>query len=508
MAVRYGDEGEIVVRVKRYKGQCYDEHVKLASREKLNEKDLERYIVADPGATYYIIVGLNNAFDFSDYTLLRANVYIDDREAAYLDFKPPPNKTKLQGGVREKIEYANVDIGGQAYGSRFVFGGIDAGRTTGKEIKKKGIPTIKICFDFRKTTTKTLSNYEYNKAMSTWREARANIRPVSDQPLRSKTSTECHPLCKFVFHCISAEALEEAGIAKYPPPPYLYHWDLLNNSERKLAFDQLQNLEINHLKGVQENGTGQASGVRDLRRREALAKEIRELRSWGKLYNHEQREVFEILQERRKARERGKVDFQYHNMKGEVVNFGEEAQLDGPAEASPREDSSATMPIKPKMEVKESMDPFEERPAASLLKASTEAKVIKESTPNKDKPATVKVKKEPPEVISFDSDDEIILVSEKEWQASKTKKTAGPEQLIKQEVVEPVNEGSQERPKVKLEQDLSGDDEQFQRTQRWKELEKEKAAIQLNMELLKNEKRLNEINEELEAAKTKRRRLE
>lgn len=58
-------------------------------------------------------------------------------------------------------------------------------------------------------------------------------------------------------------------------------------------------MELKHLNGAREIEPGQTSGVKDIRRREALTREqleVKELRSWGKFYNHEKRDVFEALQ--------------------------------------------------------------------------------------------------------------------------------------------------------------------------------------------------------------------
>lgn len=130
MTIMYGEEGEIIVRIKREEPKkCYEEYIKLEPREKLHEKDLQRYIVAELGTTYYIIVALTQGFDFSDYKLLRANFYIDNKRVAFLDFKPPPNSTRHQSRVRGKIQHSNFAVDGQRAGSTFVFrsNGINCG---------------------------------------------------------------------------------------------------------------------------------------------------------------------------------------------------------------------------------------------------------------------------------------------------------------------------------------------------------------------------------------------
>ncbi|KAB8291831.1 hypothetical protein EYC80_006614 [Monilinia laxa] len=447
MAIMYGDEGEIIVRIKREEPKkCYEEYIKLEPREKLHEKDLQRYIVAELDTTYYVIVALTQGFDFSDYKLLRANLYIDNKKVAYLDFKPPPNNTSHQSRIRGKIQHSSFEVDGQRAGSTFVF-------------KSNGI---------------------------------------------------------------KSEPLEESGLVQYPPALYLYRWDVLTGDEKRLAFDQLQEMEIKHLNGAREIEPGQTSGVKDIRRREALTREqleVKELRAWGKFYNHEKRDVFEALQVRQKARARGELNLQYKNMKGEIITFGQESQPDIPEETSPKQESPATAPFEPKIETPsakdtlaaflfgDDMDEVDET-SSSTPKPSTPANATKRTRQDKDETATAQVENNPFDAISYVSDDDVIFVSDTEWRASKAKKNAEPQEVIKQEAAESLKEEPQQSPKVKVEEKLKEDDNELQELQQWKELEKEKMKIKLDMELLKKEKRLNEINDSLEAVKAKKRKID
>ncbi|TEY54234.1 hypothetical protein BOTCAL_0240g00020 [Botryotinia calthae] len=46
----------------------------------------------------------------------------------------------------------------------------------------------------------------------------------------------------FEYHCRAAEFLELVSIIKYPPPLHCYSWAILNESERKIALAELQDL--------------------------------------------------------------------------------------------------------------------------------------------------------------------------------------------------------------------------------------------------------------------------
>ncbi|RAL60863.1 hypothetical protein DID88_010187 [Monilinia fructigena] len=396
-----------------------------SQEKKLHEKDLQRYIVAELDTTYYVIVALTQGFDFSNYKLLRANLYIDNNKVAYLDFKPPPNNTRHQGRIRGKIQHSSFAVDGQRAGSTFVF----------------------------------------------------------------KSNS------------INLEPLEESDLVEYPPALYLYRWDVLTSDEKRLAFDQLQEMEIKHLNGAREVEPGQPSGVKDVRRREALTREqleVKELRAWGKFYNHEKRDVFEALQVRQKARARGVLNLQYKNMKGEIITFGQESQPEIPEEASPKQESPATAPLRPKVETPSAKTPW---PPSYL--GMIWMRLRKHPHPD-----SGPIKNNPFDATSYVSDDDVIFVSDTEWRASKAKKNAEPQEVIKQEAAESLKEEPQQSPEVKVEEELKEDDNELRELQKWKELEKEKMKIKLDMELLKKEKRLNEINDSLEAVKAKKRKID
>lgn len=206
-------------------------------------------------------------------------------------------------------------------------------------------------------------------------------------------------------------------------------------------------------------------------------------------------------------------------MKGEIITFGQEAQPDIPAEASPKRESSATAPLEPKREtpsIKDTLASFlfgddmdlVEETSSSTLKLGQTRNSTKGTRQDKNKTATVQVKNNPFDATSYISDDDVTFVSEAEWRASIAKKNAEPEKVIKQEAAESLKEEPQQSPKVKLEEKLNEDDNELQEARKWKELEREKMKIKLDMELLKKEKRLNEINHTLEAVKTKRRKID
>ncbi|KAF7935423.1 uncharacterized protein EAE97_008330 [Botrytis byssoidea] len=97
-----------------------------------------------------------------------------------------------------------------------------------------------------------------------------------------------------------------------------------------MAIARLQDLEKAHWEAIKGNEVGQNFGSKVNRRKTHPTKNLpKEWRAWYKMYGTEQRETFDILQERRKARERGEKNFQYTSRGGDVMLFNGE---DEPAE--------------------------------------------------------------------------------------------------------------------------------------------------------------------------------
>ncbi|TGO11703.1 hypothetical protein BPAE_0905g00020 [Botrytis paeoniae] len=135
MAIIAGIEGEIEVRVRRHLGKYYDEYVKLEPSGGSPNPHNERYIMAEPKATYYVEVTLKEGFDFGKYDLIQANMCMDNKEVSYGEFKPPLHgldETITKKDLVETIRYANLEINGRPRGSKFMFGNLEM--KTGKGI--------------------------------------------------------------------------------------------------------------------------------------------------------------------------------------------------------------------------------------------------------------------------------------------------------------------------------------------------------------------------------------
>ncbi|KAJ8068385.1 hypothetical protein OCU04_003945 [Sclerotinia nivalis] len=505
--------GEIEVRFKRHQGKYYDEYVKLEPGEAIREPNHERYIIAEPGTKYYVEVTLREGFDFGKYDLIQAKLYMDEEEVSYADFEPSKHGfdgRKTKKDLVKNIRYANVEIDGQRRGSMFIFGNMEMGKDKhlSKETDDMSIPphsslTITVYFVFYESVTVALSDDEYEEAISNWKGC-SKLRSASnnstehepEKPKRTMTSLQCGQcIDEFKFYPRSAEFLEKVNIVKYPPSLYLFDWNALNREERKSAIEDLQALERSHWDGIKENEDGQGFQSKSSRRRTYPKRnEPKEWRSWGKMYDNEKRQAFEILKERLKARERGEVHFEYINIDGKVISFGEEAEArelapaEGMPAAVPFEDNMETPVVRKLSTVTQLEQDMEARPAEETPTAITKPKPedIRNSLPDNFNARTVDVppqmKTEYTNVISLDSDDDIIFVSE--TKVPKVQRSTGPSQAIKQDTTESV-------------------DEELQQLNELQKLKEEKENLKRDIELLEKKRKIDEITKKIEDAEKK-----
>ncbi|KAF7897999.1 uncharacterized protein EAF01_008965 [Botrytis porri] len=319
--------------------------------------------MAEPKAAYYIEVTLKEGFDFGKYDLIQAKMCMNNKEVSYGEFKPPLyglDNTRIEKDLVETIRYANVEINGRPRGSKFVFANLEM-KTDKSQSKKTGavdtlpqrIPAFQVDIIFFESFIGTLSDDEYQEAITSWERDCARLRSESQNSTASRNLTlpkkpdrirkdwRCtHCIKGFNFFPQSPDFFEDNNIAKYPALPHLGDWNALKKEERKNAIEQLQDLEKAHWKAIKGNEVGQNFGSKVNRRKTLLTKNLpREWRAWHKMYGAEQRETFEILQERRKARERGEKHFQYISMGGDIMSFcGEDDSAESvtvPEKASP-----------------------------------------------------------------------------------------------------------------------------------------------------------------------------
>ncbi|ATZ58815.1 hypothetical protein BCIN_16g04890 [Botrytis cinerea B05.10] len=313
--------------------------------------------------TYYIEVTLKEGFDFGKYDLVQAKMCVDGKEVSYVDFKPPPNgldETKTKRDVVEKIQYANVEINGRPQGSKFVFWNMEMEKDT-EQSKETGamntlpqnIPAFQFHIVFFESSTVTLSDHEYKEAIVSWENECARLRSKSQdhtlpkEPDRTKKDWRCNHCIKGVeFFPRTIEFFEDDNITKFPELFHVYDWDALNKEERKIAVEHLQYLEIAHWDTINGNDFGQIFGSKFKRRKAShLTKNMpREWRAWHKMYGTEQRETFDILQERRRARERGETHFRYISIGGDILLSGVEDESGDPVTALPMAKISNTSP--------------------------------------------------------------------------------------------------------------------------------------------------------------------
>ena len=88
-----------------------------------------------------------------------------------------------------------------------------------------------------------------------------------------------------------SDFIERIGIVPYPPPLYLYAWEHLNESERKMALRELQIINKEHVhRALQAKG-----GFTRTRAKLSKDNEPKEWRAWSKMYVGERQSAFDTL---------------------------------------------------------------------------------------------------------------------------------------------------------------------------------------------------------------------
>ncbi|KAF7865785.1 hypothetical protein EAF04_005950 [Stromatinia cepivora] len=182
-------QDDVEVPIKRYPDDTYhDEYIKVEDKEDHSDKKRERYIVAEPGTTYYIEFGLKKGYDFGEYSLIKARLFFPGRDQAISRFKfgaKPENRPKLKTDLIEKIQYADVEVDGQKMlGARFAFRNIEIDETLSNETDIMGIhpdnlATFTIKLYLWKRRTITLSDDDYKNALSDWEKKCSKARSTS-----------------------------------------------------------------------------------------------------------------------------------------------------------------------------------------------------------------------------------------------------------------------------------------------------------------------------------------
>ncbi|KAF7886688.1 uncharacterized protein EAF02_003335 [Botrytis sinoallii] len=138
----------------------------------------------------------------------------------------------------------------------------------------------------------------------------------------SRTITTCTPTAAsgiFTYHGRTAEFLEQVGIIKYPPALHCYSWSILDDSERKIALSELQELSKKQWHEDREKESGMVLPM--VRSRVKAREHPWEWRHWDKMYVGEKRVAFENLQNEKKNRERGIVQREFKNVMGEIISL-------------------------------------------------------------------------------------------------------------------------------------------------------------------------------------------
>ncbi|KAG4436986.1 hypothetical protein IFR05_007524 [Cadophora sp. M221] len=122
----------------------------------------------------------------------------------------------------------------------------------------------------------------------------------------------------FSFLYRSSDFIERTGIVPYPPPLHLYGWDVLTESERKIVLKELQAINKVHVHQALEAKNG---AVVEKCGKGRKADEPKEWRAWTKMYRWEREATFNVLKKSKRAHERGEVQHQFKNNRGEIISL-------------------------------------------------------------------------------------------------------------------------------------------------------------------------------------------
>ncbi|QSZ37810.1 hypothetical protein DSL72_008910 [Monilinia vaccinii-corymbosi] len=244
MAILKTRQGEVEVRIRRHPDNTYyDEYIKVQRKEIDSDDSRERYIISEPGTTYYVEVTLKEDFNFDEYDVVQANLYFRGLEesVSMTSFGKSSISATVRKDRSQSIQYADVEVDGQKMlGARFAFKNIEVDESLSNEtdimdVHPDNLLTFSIKLDFYKRETVRLSDDKYNKALSKWEESCSKARsrsrslPKPKLNLRSEATTE-QPSARYLWDAkkVDQDSYEKRGIntaigfvggTKQPPAP-------------------------------------------------------------------------------------------------------------------------------------------------------------------------------------------------------------------------------------------------------------------------------------------------
>ncbi|KAH7377948.1 hypothetical protein BKA64DRAFT_750362 [Cadophora sp. MPI-SDFR-AT-0126] len=366
-------------------GTYFDEHIKVEEREKPGAEECTRYIVGEAGMRYTIEVTLRKGFDFGKDDRVQAQLFFPGIKSSicYLDvFKPLGLAGLTTEDITKRLEFADVTIGGRKMlGTRLAFRSLAADENLKKSTDVVGIDPESLgyfnvsLFKLR-WESKILSASEHvekvaeakrahsqaclvaasatlndtkmlwdtekvdedsffkdgitcavgfvggkpEQSQSRWGHGRLSRSPSSvaeDVPLTQKVAYQGTRM-KFYFRYRSADFVERTGIVPYPPPLYLYAWKDLTEAERKNALKELQTINKDHVHQALEAKSG---GIVAKYGKGRKIDEPKEWRAWSMMYAWERELTFNTLKKTKRGYERGEVQRQFENNRGEIISL-------------------------------------------------------------------------------------------------------------------------------------------------------------------------------------------
>ncbi|KAH8750395.1 hypothetical protein BGZ57DRAFT_959212 [Hyaloscypha finlandica] len=375
MAILSLGPNTVKVCIRRHPQNTYfNEYVKIGDQEKTDATSCNRYIIPEPGQMYTIEVTLKRGYNFGNAGSVSASLCLPGvaKPISALQIRPPNDyKNFIKEDLKVHLTYIKrVRVDGRSIsGARLVFGEVSIDEDLQNETNVMGvdpkdlgslrIEVKKEKFDLVPMTpgehakmikqdSKEINNLDRSQTL--WDVEKIDqenfkkhgitatvgfVGGHPSQPSQSKyriTNYRHGEPLEFLFHCRPAEFLEQVNIVPYPPPLHSFPWEQLNEDERNIALQQLQ--ELSKKRATQY-------GQIELDPNDWQE----EWDSWNEMQPYERKYAFKKLQQEQKTYRRRQVQNQINEIPASRIQDLDRDTPDAATEAGSRGSDSRPIVI-------------------------------------------------------------------------------------------------------------------------------------------------------------------
>ncbi|KAE8450143.1 hypothetical protein EG329_006924 [Mollisiaceae sp. DMI_Dod_QoI] len=268
MAVLTDKGNNYHVRVQRVpQGTYFKEYVKIGDPEGPNDKERDRYIVAEREQKYRIEVNLGKGFRWGEYNEVHCHLkfagYVVASKALFRDKQGQELKEKE---VTMYLECVMTGSNENIIGAPFTFRGLGVDEnlkdeTNIFELRLQDLGAIRVIISrCKKLGLKKAVKPSFATPQNLWEVDKVDPQSYKKhgitctiglgttrmatrglEPTRCDYTHDRSLAFKFNYRT-AVEFLENLSIVPYPPPQYCYSWEKLQPVERKTAFEELQRI--------------------------------------------------------------------------------------------------------------------------------------------------------------------------------------------------------------------------------------------------------------------------